>query len=99
LSRLIILLICVLSGNEIKAQQAGPSLTFYFDYRIEYIYSTPIIPSGTIIVLYNSRDKYAGFTRITPFLEDDDLLVCFQDGSNLMLTEVNNKKRAIIRDA
>lgn len=99
LCRLILLLIGALSGNVLIAQQAGPNMTFYFDYRIEYIYSTPGIPSGTIIVLYNSKDKYAGFTKITPFLEDDDLMVCFQDGSNILLTEVNNNKRAIIREA
>lgn len=96
---LIVFLVSCFSGNMLIAQQAGPSLTFYFDYRIEYIYTTPGIPSGTIIVLYNSRDKYAGFTKITPFLEGDDLMVCFQDGSNMLLTEVNDKKRAIVREA
>ncbi len=92
-------LIALFSGNLLLAQQSGPTLTFYFDYRIEYIYSTPAIPSGTIIVLYNSRDKYAGFSKITPFLEGEDLMICFQDGSNMLLTEANNSKRAIIRDA
>ena len=99
LYRLILLLIFTIPGKGLIAQQSGPSLTFYFDYRIEYVYSTPGIPSGTIIVLYNSMDKYAGFSKITPFLEDDDLMLCFQDGSNMLISESNNTKKAILRAA
>ena len=65
--------------------------TFFFDYKIEYTYTSPGAPSGQIIVYYNSLDKYAAYTYISRFMEGDGRLITFFDGSALQINEMDGR--------
>jgi hypothetical protein len=84
-----ILVCCYLLSAAVWSQ--SDRYTFYFDYKIEYTYTSPGAPSGQIIVYYNSLDKYAAYTYISRFMEGDSRLITFLDGSALQVNEMENR--------
>ncbi len=96
--RSLLCLICLAASASLQAQDNG-GRSFYFDYRIEYTYSTPTIPNGSIIALYNSLEKYVAFTQLSPYLGDSSILIGFADGSSILYTEERNGQQAVVKPA
>jgi len=72
---------------------------FVFDFKIEYAYTTPTVPNGRIIALYNSRDRYVMYSNVYPFMDDDSQLLVFFDGSAILFTQIEGRSNAFIYPA
>lgn len=94
-----VLLISLLGTVHVDMTAQTEANTFYFDYRIEYAYSTPSVPNGQIIAYYNSLDKYVSYAFISPFMEDGTQVIAFFDGSSIVFSDEPGVRKGIIYQA